>query len=207
MHKNYSIDVNKISKRFGRQLLFRDISFSLGTGDSFFITGPNGSGKSTMLQIIAGIQGSSSGEVVFSKGKKIISTEERFRDIGFTAPAVNPYEMLTAAENIAFASAGAKEERISEMLNLFGLYRHREKPVGQYSSGMKQRLRLILAMIDSPGILLLDEPGSNLDSAGKDILFSAVDKIRKDTIIIIATNERDEMKLCEKGIDIAEQNL
>jgi heme exporter protein A len=206
MHKNYSIHINKISKRFGKQLLFRDISFSTETGDSYFITGPNGSGKSTMLQIIAGLQKSSAGEVIFSNGKKTILAEERFRHFGFTGPAVNPYDMLTAAENIRFASSRVKDERIDEMLHLFGLYQHRSKHVGLYSSGMKQRLRLIIAMIDSPGILLLDEPSSNLDSAGKEILFSQIEKIRNETVIIIATNEHEEMKICSKGIDIAEQD-
>lgn len=206
MYKNYNIRINKISKRFGKHLLFRDISFSAETGESYFITGPNGSGKSTMLQMIAGLQKCSAGEIFFSKGDKLIPQEERFRHFGFTGPAVNPYDMLTAAENIRFASAGVKGELIDEMLNLFGLYSHRSKHVGLYSSGMKQRLRLIIAMIDSPGILLLDEPSSNLDSAGKDILFSQIEKIRNETIIIIATNEHEEMKLCAKGIDIAEQN-
>lgn len=207
MNKNYSLHVNKISKRFGKQLLFRDISFSLETGDSFFITGPNGSGKSTMLQVIAGIQRNSSGEVIFSRGKNEIQGEERFRHFGFVSPALNPYDMLTAVENIEFASEGVKPERIKEMLDLFGLYRHRDKHVGLYSSGMKQRLRLILAMIDTPGILLLDEPASNLDAEGKEIVFSAIEIIRKETIVIIATNEHEEMKLCTKGIDLAEQNL
>jgi heme exporter protein A len=207
MHKNYSLHINKISKRFGKQLLFRDISFSAETGESYFITGPNGSGKSTMLQIIAGVQKSTAGEIFFSRGKKEIPAGERFSHFGFTSPAVNPYDMLTAAENIRFASSGVKDEQIDEMLNLFGLYPHRSKHVGLYSSGMKQRLRLIIAMIDSPGILLLDEPSSNLDSAGKDILFSEIERIRKDTVIVIATNEHDEIKLCTKGIDIAEQNL
>lgn len=207
MNRNYSINVNKITKRFGRQLLFRDITFSLETGDSFFITGPNGSGKSTMLQIIAGLQKSCSGDIKFFKGKKEINAEERLSHIGFISPAVNPYDMLTATENIQFASSGVKDERIEEMLHLFGLSNHRGKHVGLYSSGMKQRLRLILAMIDSPGILLLDEPASNLDQAGKEIVFSAIEKIRKETIIIIATNEHEEMKLCRKGIDLAEQNI
>lgn len=207
MYKNYSLQMNKISKRFGKQLLFRNISFSAETGESYFITGPNGSGKSTMLQLIAGLQKCSAGEIVFSIGEKTIPAEERFRHFGFTGPAVNPYDMLTAAENIRFASAGVKEELIDEMLDLFGLYHHRSKHVGQYSSGMKQRLRLIIALISSPGILLLDEPSSNLDSAGKEILFSQIEKIRSETIIIIATNEHEEMKLCAKGIDIAEQNF
>jgi len=206
MHKNYSLHINKISKRFGKQLLFRDISFSAETGDSYFITGPNGSGKSTMLQIIAGLQKSTAGEIVFAKGANAIPAEERFRHFGFTSPAVNPYDMLTAAENIRFASSGVKDERIDEMLHLFGLYQHRGKHVGLYSSGMKQRLRLIIAMIDSPGILLLDEPSSNLDSSGKNILVTEIEKIREETVIIIATNEHEEMKLCTKGIDIAEQD-
>lgn len=207
MHKNYSINVNKISKRFGKQLLFRNISFSAESGESYFITGPNGSGKSTMLQIIAGLQKSSAGDVIFYRSNKEIPEADRFTHFGFTSPAVNPYDMLTAEENIRFASSSVKHNRIEEMLHLFGLYPHRNKHVGLYSSGMKQRLRLIIAMIDSPGILLLDEPSSNLDSAGKDILFSEIEKIRNDTIIIIATNEHEEMKLCAKGIDIAEQDI
>ncbi|HPJ33225.1 MAG TPA: ABC transporter ATP-binding protein [Spirochaetota bacterium] len=206
MHNKYSLNVNKISKRFGRQLLFRDISFSLVTGDSFFITGPNGSGKSTMLQIVAGLQKSTSGDVSFFMDEKKIPEDERFRHFGFASPAMNPYDTLTAVENIMFASSGIKKESIDEMLNLFGLYPHREKHVGIYSSGMKQRLRIILSMINSPGILLLDEPSSNLDSEGKDIVFSAIEKLREKTLVIIATNEHDEMKLCHKGIDIAEQN-
>jgi len=68
MYKNYNIRINKISKRFGKHLLFRDISFSAETGESYFITGPNGSGKSTMLQMIAGLQKCSAGEIIFSKG-------------------------------------------------------------------------------------------------------------------------------------------
>ncbi len=207
MHKNYSLYINKISKRFGKQLLFRDITFNAETGESFFITGPNGSGKSTMLQIIAGVQKSTEGEIIFSSEKKEIPAEERFTHFGFASPAVNPYDMLTASENIRFAASGVNGDRIDEMLHLFGLYPHRSKHVGLYSSGMKQRLRLIIAMIDSPGILLLDEPSSYLDSSGKDILFSEIEKIREETIIIIATNEHEEIKLCGKGIDIAEQTI
>ena len=207
MNSIYSVHADKLTKRFGRQILFRDISFSLETGDSFFITGPNGSGKSTMLQIIAGIQKSTSGIPVILKDKKNIPPEERFTHFGFSSPAVNPYDMLTAVENIRFASSAARPERIEEMLQLYGLYPHRNKQVGVFSSGMKQRLRLIIAMIDSPGILLLDEPSSNLDSSGKDILFGQIEKLRSETAIIIATNEHEEMKFCAKGIDIAEQNI
>jgi len=207
MHNSkYSLTVEKAAKKFGRQLLFKNISFSLNTGDSFYITGPNGSGKSTLLQITAGIQRASAGSVTLALGDDVIPAEERLLHCGFTGPAINPYDMLTAAENIGFASRDADPERAGEMLRMFDLYRHRDKYVGVYSSGMKQRLKLILAMINSPGILMLDEPGSNLDSAGKSLLSTALEEIRNKTILILATNERDEINLCAKGIDLAEQN-
>lgn len=207
MHNiKYSLHVDKAAKKFGRQLLFRNISFSLVTGESFYITGPNGSGKSTLLQIIGGVQKASTGTVTYMNGDKIISAEERLLHCGFTSPAINPYDMLTAWENIEFASKTENKERANEMLRMFDLYRHRDKHVGVYSSGMKQRLKLILAMINSPGILMLDEPGSNLDTTGKKLLTDAVEKIRVNTILIIATNEHDEINLCGKGINLAEQN-
>lgn len=206
MHKAYSIHAKKISKRFDKNLLFKNISFSINTGESFFVTGPNGSGKSTLLQIIAGIRTCTSGEILYNIYNKNIPEEERFNHIGFVAPYLNVYDSLTALENIEFASRENNKDKIDSMLNDFDLYAHRNKATGLFSSGMKQRLKLIIAMINSPGILILDEPGTNLDYKGKDILYNEIEKLKKNTLIIIASNENEEIKLCQKGINIAEQN-
>jgi len=208
MHKKQiNIKAEKIEKKFGKTLLFRNIDFDLSKGDSFYITGPNGSGKSTLLQILAGIQKPSSGNVIYTADNSIIDSECYKDFFGFTGPQVNPYDMLTSIENLRFTSADpADENLIIEYLEKFDLYRHRGKSVKFYSSGMKQRLRLIHALINNPQILMLDEPCSNLDSKGRDILYRILDEIKKDIMIIIATNESEDINLCSKGINL-EQNF
>lgn len=198
-----NIEADKIEKKFGKTLLFRNISFTLNKGDSFYITGPNGSGKSTMLQILAGIQKSDSGSVIYKSGNSIIENECYKNYLGFTGPQVNPYEMLSSIENLRFTSSASVDENLMiEYLKKFDLYKHRTKSVKYYSSGMKQRLRLIHALINNPPVLMLDEPCSNLDSKGRNILYSVLDELKKDKIVIIATNESEDINLCSKGINL-----
>ena len=208
MHKKQiSIKAEKVEKKFDKILLFRNINFDLSKGDSFYITGPNGSGKSTLLQILAGIQKPSSGNVIYTADNSIIDSECYKDFFGFTGPQVNPYDMLTSIENLKFTSSEPADENLMiEYLEKFDLYRHRNKSVKFYSSGMKQRLRLIHALINNPQILMLDEPCSNLDLKGRDILYRILDEIKKDKMIIIATNEPEDISLCSKGINL-EQNF
>ena len=115
--------------------------------------------------------------------------------------------MLTSLENLRFTSSGTVDENMmTDYLEKFDLYRHRAKAVKYYSSGMKQRLRLIHALINDPLILMLDEPCSNLDSKGRDILYRILDELKKDKMLIIATNESEDINLCSKGISL-EQNF
>lgn len=198
-----NIEADKIEKRFGKTHLFRNISFTLNTGDSFYITGPNGSGKSTLLQILAGIQKTTSGSVIYKSDDSIIESENYKDYSGFTGPQVNPYEMLTSIENLRFTSSASVDENLMiDYLKKFDLYKHKTKSVKYYSSGMKQRLRLIHALINNPPVLMLDEPCSNLDTKGRDILYSLLEVIKKDKIVIIATNESEDINLCSKGINL-----
>ena len=198
-----NIEADKIEKKFGKSLLFRDINFTLNKGDSFYITGPNGSGKSTLLQILAGIQKPTSGSVIYRSGNTVIDSENYKEYFGFTGPQVNPYDMLTSIENLRFTSSGSPDENlITEYLEKFDLLKHRAKSVKYYSSGMKQRLRLIHAIIGNPHILMLDEPCTNLDSKGRDILYSVLNELKKDKILITATNETEDINLCPKGINL-----
>lgn len=205
--KQISIKAEKIEKKFGKTLLFRNVNFTLEAGDSFYITGPNGSGKSTLLQILAGIQKPSSGNIIYTSDNAVVESGYYKDYFGFTGPQVNPYDMLTSQENLRFTSSEAADENlITDYLNRFDLYRHRAKAVKYYSSGMKQRLRLIHALINNPQILMLDEPCSNLDTKGRDILYRILDEIKNDKMLIIATNESDDINLCSKGISL-EQNF
>lgn len=202
---DYAIELRNVAKRFGRSLIFRDVSFSVKTGDCFFITGPNGSGKSTLLQIIAGLQRASSGEMSVKLNGRDIS-DCLWAHLGFASPAMNLYEMLSVYENALFAFRGNDRANLDYYISVFGLKRHKDKEARILSSGLRQRLRLVTAMANSAGIILLDEPGSNLDSEGKEMLYNEIEKIKSTSLIIIASNEAQELKLCQRGIDLAKQS-
>jgi ABC-type multidrug transport system ATPase subunit len=200
---DYIIKADSLFKRYNRQLIFKDISFELKIGESLSVLGPNGSGKSTLLQIIAKIIRPTSGEIFYLKNNKELLQEDIFKILGFISPDLNVYEELTGMENINFIIKDKKNiEKAMNLLELFNLIRHKEKEVKRYSSGMKQRLKLLLLLVNDSPILLLDEPGSNLDNSGKDIIYNYLDSIRDEKIIVIATNEEIEEKLCKRSISI-----
>jgi len=116
------IEADKIEKKFGKTLLFKNINFTLKKGDSFFITGQNGSGKSTLLQILAGIQKPSAGNIVYASENSFINSDCYKNHFSFTGPQVNPYDMMTAIENLRFTAAGSADESLMiEYLDKFDL--------------------------------------------------------------------------------------
>ncbi|MBN2158033.1 MAG: ABC transporter ATP-binding protein [Spirochaetes bacterium] len=193
-----------LARKFGRTSIFRDINFSVAAGESLCVTGPNGSGKSTLLRILAGLLSPTTGKVTHTLDRTI--PKDAWLDhTGYTGPLVNPYDELTALEHIRFAGRRAMERATADsFLTRFDLARHRDKKVRYYSSGMKQRLKIILAFLNDPPVLILDEPSTNLDARGKDILHTYIDSIRSGKIIIIATNDPAEERLCGGGIQLGQ---
>ena len=199
-----------LSKKFNNLTIFKNLDFSLSISKSIAVTGDNGSGKSTLLEIIAGLQRPTSGKIIYEvEGKE--AGYEIVRDcIGFCSLKINPYEELTAIENIQFVykfekNLGKKNgfaEILDSFLNRFDLYKDRNKQVKYYSSGMKQRLRFICAILHDPPVLILDEPGSNLDIKGRDALYKYIDSVRPEKAVIIATNQSEEAGLCDERIDL-----
>lgn len=196
----YIIEARNLSKSYPRTPLFKGLTFTLMPGTSLCVTGPNGSGKSTLLQILAGLRMQSGGTVShFQEGA--LPREEWIRNIGYTGPLVNPYEELTAMENLRFAMK--RPDSIAHahaLLDAFGLWPRRDQKVVHYSTGMKQRLKLVLAAADNPPVLILDEPGAGLDHEGRESLRAFVESESSLKIVLIATNEPSEERLCAGGI-------
>ncbi len=195
----YRIEARAISKKFTRAPLFKNISISLSTGDSICVTGPNGSGKSTLLRILAGLQAPSSGVISHGAGEDIPRAEWSLHT-GYTGPLVNPYDELTAIENIQFALNIQDMGTADSLLDRFGLERHGNTKVGNYSTGMKQRLKIVLAALNDPPVLIFDEPSTGLDAAGNEALGDYINSSRSGKIIIIATNDPAEEGLCSGGL-------
>lgn len=204
----YSLKVSDICKHYTGTLLFKDISFDLHPGEVMAITGWNGSGKSTLLRIIAGLVRPSSGKVeMFFKGEPV-AKEARRKFVGMVAPALSLYDELTALENLEFFCKvrGITYDRKGSlaMMERVGLTENAHKLCRNYSSGMKQRLKLAQALIHNPPLLLLDEPGCNLDSKGMKIVENIISETRQLGMTVIASNEKREVDYGDRVINLSE---
>lgn len=205
---DYNVTLENLVKYFGRRLVFNELNFSFEAGTIYGISGPNGSGKSTLVKIISNIISPTRGRVIHQSGGKIIESDNLHNYLGFVSPYLFLYDEFTAEENLVhFANIrGIKfdRERSGFLLNKLNLYERREDLVRGYSSGMKQRLKFIFALLHNPKLIILDEPTSNLDSEGKEKVYELISGGAKENLIIIASNEDSDLSLCGKVINIEE---
>ncbi len=194
--------------RFGARLLYRNISFTASSGNVVAVTGHNGSGKSTLLKIIAGLLQPSEGEIFLKVNGQPTLPSERRLYIGYVSPEMALYQELTALENIRFFGAvrGLTFDvpQLRSMLENVGLKGRGGDRVGDYSSGMKQRLKYVIALMHNPPVLLLDEAGANLDVQGTDIVKRMIDFRRHEgSVTILATNEPEEEQWADCRVPVA----
>ncbi len=199
------ISLENISKRFQKHRIFKDISYSFTTPGSYAILGANGSGKSTLLRIIAGMQNPSAGKVLYGNDNGTIEIDKIFSHISFTAPGQDIVEELTLHEFLTFHFSFKKTLKglsVVEIIKIIGLEAFTNKPIGDYSSGMKQRVKLAQAIFADTPILLLDEPCTNLDQQGIEQYTSWIEKYTKDRLVIVASNDVREYFFCRETIAI-----
>ncbi len=191
-----------MAKRFGGLKVFSDISFELRTGEVMAVVGPNGSGKTTLLMMLLKIGHPTRGDVNYYLEDNQLSEEDIRSSTALVAPYLILYENLTAEENLQFfasvSDAGLTGKEINGLLVQVGLKGRGLDLVSAYSSGMKQRLKYAVALSSKPAFLFLDEPTSNLDEEGKQLVFDLIEQHRKTSMIVIATNEREEQELADK---------
>ncbi|MGB5289369.1 MAG: ABC transporter ATP-binding protein [Ignavibacteriaceae bacterium] len=199
---NYSIQAQNLAKLFGRRLIFKDINFNWTDKGIFGISGPNGSGKSTLVKIVAGLIAPSSGKIIHKNSGGEIIPEKLHNHIGFVSPYLVLYEEFSAWENLKiFAKIRGvdfNENKVTYYLTQFLLENRKDDLVKTYSSGMKQRLKFIFALMHSPEVLIFDEPTSNLDEEGKKVVYKIVNEEGKQRIVIIASNEVKDLELCSE---------
>jgi heme exporter protein A len=191
------VELKNIGKDFGSKKIFRGIHAQLTSGQSLAITGPNGSGKTTLVKIICGLIRPSSGTLTFTAEGKILEREQVYRHIGLVGPYLELYEELSALENMEFFGKMRRvpdlSAKISELMKILNLSGREEDPVKTYSSGMRQRLKYVFALLSEPQILILDEPTSNLDRNGIDAVSMIMENQKKDKMLIIATNDEKDL--------------
>jgi len=207
---NYKLTFQNVTKTFGRRLIFKNINREFINGNVYGFSGRNGSGKSTLIKIAADIISPTQGSVIHEfDGQKVISEKLHYH-LGFVSPYLVLYDEFTAEENLFHFSKirGIKydSERTKYLLSEFELYKRKNDFLKGYSSGMKQRMKFIFALLHNPKVLFLDEPTSNLDNIGKDKVYEIIKHEGKDKLIIVASNEESDLNLCSEILDIESFN-
>jgi ABC-type multidrug transport system ATPase subunit len=199
------IIIEEGAKRFNYEWVFSGFNYSFESNFSYCLLGPNGSGKSTLLQIIAGFQSLSSGKISF-QNEKSIDNDLIFREITFCAPYQELIEEMTLNELIKFHfqfKTLRKDFSQNSLTELFQLQSAGNKTVKNFSSGMKQRVKLGLAFAADTQILLLDEPLNNLDENGFTWFHEMVKSFTKDRLVIVASNQLEEYSFCKYQLNLS----
>ncbi len=201
------IELKNLGKRFNRQWIFRKLDFTFQKGQTYAITGHNGSGKSTLLQIIAGALEKNEGEVVFKADGNPVHPENHYRYFSFSAPYLELIEELTLTEFFEFhfsLKPVLDGLTIAQVIDKIELTNAANKQIRQFSSGMKQRAKLGQAFFCRAPVVLLDEPTANLDVQGIDLYLKLVEEFGKNRLLIICSNDEQEIGFCSKRIHISD---
>lgn len=203
------IELHNLGKRFSREWIFRGVTTSIGKNEKLVITGANGSGKSTLLQIISGYVLPTEGKLKWklNNGNEI-NNDSIYKHVSIASPMLELIEEFTAVEIINHQKEFKKFQdnfTANDLLEIALLNQHKNKSIKHFSSGMKQRLKLLLAVTADVPLLLLDEPIINLDKTGVEWYKNLISNYATDKTIIVCSNKiKDEYDYCTKEISIDE---
>ncbi|MFM9028277.1 MAG: ATP-binding cassette domain-containing protein, partial [Bacteroidota bacterium] len=185
---------------------FRDAEALITQGEQISILGPNGSGKSTFLQIVAGALLPTQGKVAWFHSGKEIDAEEIYRLISFAAPYIDFPEELTLKEIVDFHFSFKRpvdDLSITELIAISGLSHASDRSLRFFSSGMRQRVRLLLALCSDVPLLLLDEPCSNLDKPSVIWYQDLCGRFVRNKTVLVASNQMEEEYFnCKRSLEI-----
>ncbi|MCD4669420.1 MAG: ABC transporter ATP-binding protein [Actinomycetia bacterium] len=199
------IKVVDLKKNYSSFEALKSISFEVREGSVFGFIGRNGAGKTTTMNILTGLIGFNGGEI-FIKGMDFKKNRrELIKHIGYLpeTPAfydyMNAYEYLDLIGNLTGYDKDDRSRRIDELLSTVKLKKNARRRIGGYSKGMKQRIALAAAIMDSPEILFLDEPSSALDPEGRLEMLELIDGLKDDrTTIFLSTHIlNDAERVCD----------
>lgn len=199
------IQLKDVAKKFNKEWIFRNISLRLTDANNTAVTGPNGSGKSTFLQVVAGSLLQTDGTIQYSHQDSQIEAAQIYKYLSFVAPGLSLPDDFTMAEFINFHFKFKKLKQgfdLNELPSRFLLEKAKDKYIKNFSTGMKQRLKLGIALYADTPLLLLDEPATNLDDAGFDWYLDEISKVLEEKMIFVCSNRKDEYSFCDKYINI-----
>ncbi len=199
------IGLSGIGKRFNRWV-FREVDLELHSGVRYGVIGHNGVGKSTLLRIISGYMSPTEGQVTYLQNGKLLDPQRAALNVGYVAPYINLISELTVREmlnfHLRFKPVFEVVSDIDTFLHRIHLQTHADVFVGDLSSGLMQRLKLGIMVLSRTMVLLLDEPTSYLDLAGKQWYYELLDEFAPGRLVIVASNDPEDLVACEEMIDM-----
>ncbi len=204
-----TISLYDAGKRFNRDWIFRHFNYTFESGKAYAITGPNGSGKSTLLQVLSGGMMISEGKMKYEDGsqKSEVSTEQIYSSVSICAPYLELIEEMTLREFLEFHQRfkslipGITTDAIITILRLEKAV---NKQIRNYSSGMKQRVKLAQCIFSDTAIVLLDEPCTNLDAAGISLYHSLIADYCKERLVVVSSNDEVEYGFCGERVEMVD---
>ena len=203
MSEHIELKVHHLSKRYQNQVVFSNLNFIREPG-VWGIGGSNGSGKSTLLKCLSYLLKPSQGKVYWYYNRQPVAAEKLRNLLGYVAPYVNLYAELSCRENLTLLGnlRGLEDpgRRIATLLDELGAANLQHKPYGNLSTGQQQRLKLAAALLHDPPVLILDEPGSNLDQSGRQYISRLIESVHthKDRLVLVASNQEEELRQCRE---------
>lgn len=197
-----SIDLQNIQHSYNKETVLKEINLTIPRGQLFGLLGPSGSGKTTLVKIMIGLLNPTKGTVTIDD--KQMPSLEQMQNIGYMAQSDALYSELTAKENLAFFASiygiprKERKQRITEAARIVNLTDHLNKPLDNYSGGMKRRMSLAVALLHQPGLLILDEPTVGIDPVLRASIWEDLRKLQEQgTTIVITTHVMDEAEKCD----------
>ncbi|MBO6585757.1 MAG: ABC transporter ATP-binding protein [Gracilimonas sp.] len=189
--------------------MFSDLNFE-HTGGILGISGANGSGKSTLVKCLSYLLRPNSGTIIWKQNDEVMDQKQVKAQMGYAAPYINLYAELSVEENLRFLiEAGGRVgrgDRLSALLEKVQIPHLSDQLFGSLSTGQQQRIKLAAALVRKPKILMLDEPGSNLDEKGHTLVSEIViEAAEAGTLVFLASNDPNEIALCDTVLNVSDE--
>lgn len=201
-----TISLENVGRRFNQEWIFRKLDYRFEAEGKYAVLGPNGSGKSTLLSVLLGNLSPSEGKISY-QDKSEVRVEDIYRYISFAAPYLDLIEEFTLQETIDFHfkfKSFYQGMDVAAVMDVLGLLKSQDKALKYFSSGMKQRTKLVLACCADTPLLLLDEPTSNLDKQGLAWYLGLIERFAAKRTLIIGSNQEAEYAFCNHFVELTD---
>ena len=204
-----AIEVNSISKHYGKVQALRDVSFSVGKGEVFGLIGPDGAGKTSMYRILCSLLLPDGGTATVDGYDVVSQMKEIRKRVGYMPGKFSLYQDLTVEENLKFFATlfnTTVEENYDSIKAIYSqLERFKNRKAGALSGGMKQKLALCCALVHQPSVLFLDEPTTGVDPVSRAEFWEILAQLKaRDITIVASTPYLDEVRSCERVAFLSE---